>query len=408
MPRKTATEFPGVRYSVHATRKHKRRPDCYYMIRYRSQPGASQVEEGLGWASEGWTAQMAYDILAKIKQAVRTGNGPQNLAAMRREAALANAQPVVLTFGELANRYLAWARTNKKTWDTDTFRCNKHIRPLLGDRPAAGITKTDVEKLRDAVQVSGLSPASVKQVVILVRRIYNWASDTPQEADAASMLFTGRNPAKGVRLPVMDNERNRFLTREEADRLLRLADKIMPGMHDIILLTLVTGMRRQEILGITWQDVDLANRFITIPAALTRAKRSRKAFLDEEAAAMLHGRQAAMRSPFVFSRLDGRPYDRFWVTKRFNFLVDRCGFNDGVTDSKKKVVFHTLRHTFASWLAQAGVDIYQLMELTGHTTISMVLRYTHLMPDRTRAAAALASRHAPPAGPEAPPGSGVS
>lgn len=402
MPPKTATEFPGVRYSIHSSRKYKRRPDCYYTIRYRPRPGANQVEEGLGWASEGWNAQRAHDILSAIKCAIKTGIGPKNLGEMRQEAASAKAEQSTL-FRDLADHYIRWAKSNKKTWDTDAIRLDKHIRPAFDTRPFAGITKTDIEKLRDTVLAAGLSPASVKQVVILVRRIFNWAADTPVAENSDRMLFMGRNPAKGVRLPTIDNERDRFLTREETNAILRLADMIMPEMHDIILLTLVTGMRRQEVLGLTWQDVDLTNRIITIPAALTRAKKSRKAFLDEEAAAMLHNRRRRMRHLLVFARSNGLPLDRYYVTQRFAKLVDRCGFNEGVTDARKKVVFHTLRHTFASWLAQAGVDIYQLMELTGHNTISMVLRYTHLMPDRTRAAAALASRHASPAAPAAPP-----
>jgi integrase len=63
------------------------------------------------------------------------------------------------------------------------------------------------------------------------------------------------------------------------------------------------------------------------------------------------------------------------------------GMNEGVTDARQKVVFHTLRHTFASWLVMRGVPLYDVAKLMGHNTIVMTQRYAHLAPDRLRASA---------------------
>ncbi|MEA4857079.1 MAG: tyrosine-type recombinase/integrase [Solidesulfovibrio sp.] len=395
MPKKLPTNYPGVRYREHDSRKCHRRPDRYFFIRYRRL--GHNVEEGLGWASQGWTAEDASRILGQIQQNIKRGTGPQSLKDLAREArgdALAAAtKPIV--FGELATRYLEWAKRNKTSWKEDEYLLRKRILPLFADRPAATITRTDVEAFRDSLADTGrLSPMTIKHHLVVLRRVYNWASATPVTDEPDRMLFEGRNPVVGIRMPLIDNERIRFLTREEADRLLEAATERLPELHDIILLALLTGMRRQEVLGLTWQDVDMVNRLITIPAGLTRTKRSRKVFLDDEMSAMLQLRREHAQTPFVFPGLSHGHRGEDQVTRQFDALVNAIGLNDGVTDAKHKVVFHTLRHTFASWLAQAGADMHHLMELTGHKSLSMLQRYAHLMPERTRAVASLVSRRA--------------
>ena len=392
MPVKIATNYPGVRCYEHTTRTYKRRPDRYFSIRYRTAAG-KRVEEGVGWASEGWTAEEASRIRSQIRQNTKLGTGPQSLQAFSKSAAPPPQSALPQTFEDLALCYLKWAERNKKSWTTDYYLLTRRIFPLFGDRPVASITRADMERFRDALTDAGrLSPMSIKHHLIVVRRVYNWAATTPFGDAPEFMHYEGRNPVTGIRMPLIDNERARYLTRDEADRLL---DAAVGELRDVILLALLTGMRRQEILGLSWQDIDMGNRVINIPARLTRTKRSRKAFLDDELVEMLQRRKTFLGTPKVFpGRGADGTRDGADVSRRFNIVVARLGLNDGVTDERNRVVFHTLRHTFASWLAQAGVDTHELMELTGHKTFSMLRRYAHLMPERTRAAAALVSRSA--------------
>jgi len=76
------------------------------------------------------------------------------------------------------------------------------------------------------------------------------------------------------------------------------------------------------------------------------------------------------------------------ISKSFSRAIKRLGFNEGITDRRQKVCFHTLRHTFASWLAQAGEPLLTIKELLGHKTMSMTERYSHLSPDHRREAVA--------------------
>ena len=91
------------------------------------------------------------------------------------------------------------------------------------------------------------------------------------------------------------------------------------------------------------------------------------------------------RPDYVFPARDGG--QRRWVSDTFERVVEALGFNDGIEDARQRVVFHSLRHTFASWLVQRGVPLYTVAELMGHTTLEMTKRYSHLAPDTMRAAA---------------------
>ena len=84
----------------------------------------------------------------------------------------------------------------------------------------------------------------------------------------------------------------------------------------------------------------------------------------------------------LFPTADGKK--RVQVSRAFMKCVSQLGFNDGVTDSRQRVVFHTLRHTFASWLVQKGVPLHTVAELMGYKSIAMTQRYAHLSPDSLR------------------------
>jgi site-specific recombinase XerD len=83
------------------------------------------------------------------------------------------------------------------------------------------------------------------------------------------------------------------------------------------------------------------------------------------------------------------------VSKVYRLIADKL-FNEGVTDRRQKVTFHTLRHTFASWLVENGTSLYSVKELLGHANFSMTQRYSHLAPDGLREAAKSIENHGKP------------
>jgi integrase len=188
-------------------------------------------------------------------------------------------------------------------------------------------------------------------------------------------------------MPKVDNERTRFLTEEEAVNLLHALRKRSKTWHDIAYLSLHTGMRKGEILALRGEHLDFASGRILVKDAKTG---SRTVYMTDEVRALLESREPALPADYVFRPMRKTPDGRIsrYSDESFVRAVAECGLNKGITDRRHKVVFHTLRHTYCSWLAKAGVPLYTIGELVGHRSVEMTRRYSHLCPDAKQAAAA--------------------
>ena len=267
-----STPFPGVRYREHSTRKTRNgQPDRYYTLRYRVN--GQRKEEPIGWASEGWNPEKAYKVLSGILAGIRTGEGPQSLAEKRallaeakeaEEEARKRAQVCDMTLETFFSQvYMPRAKREKRTWRTDEQRINKAIIPALGAYPLRAVMPTDVQRFLDALADSGAAPATVRQYMAVIRRAYNMAAETVIDG---VLVFTSKNPAAGARLPAVHNGRDRYLTADEVERLLKAAAALRsPDLHDAILLSLNTGLRLGELLRLRWLDVDVLARIVSVP-----------------------------------------------------------------------------------------------------------------------------------------------
>jgi len=203
-------------------------------------------------------------------------------------------------------------------------------------------------------------------------------------------------PLKGV------NKRLRFLSKEESQNLIGVCD---PHLKPIVVTALNTGMRKGEILSLKWEEnVDLKHGFILLKADETKNGEKREIPINDTLRAVLQGIMRRLDVPYVFhDPLTGQPYrdvKRSFKTALKNVEVEKCTKCDyqkardmiqksmehcplcnseilvqkGIADFH----FHDLRHTFASQLVMAGVDLTTVKELLGHKDIKMTLRYAHL------------------------------
>ena len=146
------------------------------------------------------------------------------------------------------------------------------------------------------------------------------------------------------------------------------------------------GARAWEIYSLRWGDID--HKAGTVFLRQTKNGHSRHVYITKEIRDILERRYENQgRNELVFPSTKGTEITR--ISNTFDIVVAELGFNEGVTDSRQKVVFHTTRHTFASWLVQRGVPIYTVAKLTGHSELRMVERYAHLAPDGVKEAAML-------------------
>ena len=385
------TKHTGVRYREDPIRRFRGRPDKYYFIRYRR---GKLVEEGVGWASDGMTPQQASNLRGEIVANIKSGSGPMSLKE-KREAELKKREAIArqnLSLQNLAVEYLDWSKANKVSWRDDTTRYNKHIKPILGKDPVHKISPLKIEALKSTLNKKGLAPATIKQCLILTRQMFNKAK--------AWGMYDGENPFKNATLnnrkllEVPDNRRNRFLQTDEASSLLKALAVASPQVHDMSLLSLDTGMRRGEVFSLKWPDIDLKNEIIHIKD--TKNNRDRQAFMTSRVKQMLIKRKAeGTGTGFIFQTKNGGGIN--YIYKVFDRTVDSLGFNQGLKDTRDRVVFHSLRHTFASWLALNETPLLTIKELGGWQSLDMVERYAHLIPDQKREAIKkLEKQHAMP------------
>ncbi len=396
MTRKVFTVLPGVRCREDDTRKLKNgRADRYFFVRYRD-PDGKQREDGLGWASEGWSAEKAQGVLGELKKAARTGEGPRSLTELRaanleRQAAASSAADDLTVAEFFDDYYVPAVKRRKRTWSHDKGRFDKGIRERLGDIPFRALAKEHMEELMDALRSEGLAESTVLQYMAILRQMFSLAKITM--INGMPLWASAISPVNEVELPEGSEERERFLSYDEADALIAAARSLpvegdyvplLPELVDLIQLALNTGLRFGELMRLEWSDVSLQHAFLTV-----RIERRRKTGghvpLNEEALEVLRTRNRRRRRGDANVFPPDRTGKGGCVLRRlYAMAVDAAGLNHDSTGPKSKVVFHTLRHTFGSWLAIGGTDIYRIKTLMRHKTIKMTMRYAHLLPDATR------------------------
>lgn len=390
MARWIKSKHPGIRYREHDTRRHGvgNKPDRYYTIFYKLD--GKMVEEAVGWASQGMTEKKATAILAELHENHRRGTGPRTLkekrglaTAERQEQEEQDKQDAAdnLTLSAIFyDKFIPHLQANRrdlKSWKRDEGLFRLWIAPVIGSKPLKDIAPFDLEKIKKNMAKAEKSPRSIVYALATIRLVFNFA--------LAHDLYTGKNPAGPagkVKRPTTDNSRTRYLSREEATVLLAELATRSPDVHDMAFLSLYTGMRAGEIFSLTWADVDLAGGVIMLRK--TKGNKNRAAFMTAAVKAMLEARTKSAPAGLVFPGRNGVKIEQ--ASDTFTRAVDKLGFNEGIADREQRVVFHTLRHTFASWLVESGTDIYYVMKLMGHSDIKLTMRYAHLGKNSLRAA----------------------
>jgi integrase len=286
----------------------------------------------------------------------------QALAVVRSQIvrgtySLATPVPSV-TLEEFSVRYLEHAKAHKRSWKTDEHL----LKPLLKVFGAQRLSAISVGSL-EQYQVrrrAEVSPRTVNMELSLLRHVFNLAIAW----DKAE-----KNPVLEVEMFREAKRPMRILAREEERKLLVASP---PHLRALILFALYTGMRRGEILGLRWDAIDATIQTITVGE--TKTGRIRHIPINFVAAAVLE-RCRADKGHFVFT-WQGKPFSRF----------DKTWHKAIVAAKIPPIRFHDLRHTFATRLVLAGIDLVTVKELLGHQSIQMTLRYSHPAPENHRQA----------------------
>jgi integrase len=288
-----------------------------------------------------------------------------------------------ITLDRAVERYLA-AKSRKRSVSEDK-RILGHLKNYFGkDTPLAEITASRISEYKghrlstarkigdgEAAIERPLARATVNRALALLRHLLRLAHDEWEVLDAVPRIRMEREP----------EGRLRWLTTEEAIRLLEACRQSKNAdLTDLVEFALFTGMRRGEVLRLTWERVDRARGVVLLE--VTKSGRRREVPLNSRADAVL-----ARRGSYAHGVVLG---SRNWNAYRHAF--------EGAAARAKLVDFHfhDLRHTFASWSVQRGATLQELKDLLGHSTLAMVMRYAHLSPEQLRSAVARLDSALPP------------
>jgi len=275
-------------------------------------------------------------------------------------------------FEVMAEEYLQYYQANRRPrsfeWHQMAF---KALKPFLGGHRLADISPFLIEKYKRNRKEQGRSEVTINRELAFLKNLFTMAMKWGKASE---------NPVSQVRFFREDNGRTRVVTDGEEARLLACCN---PYLRPLVVTALHTGFRKSELLALRWEHVDFRHHLITVEAAYAKNGETRGIPMTATLTETLRTLQDEVEpSAPVFRTHEGTPYRH--IAKVFGAACRRAGLTD--------VTFHDLRHTFASRLVMAGVDLPTVQALMGHKTIAMTMRYTHLAPGHKRTAIAVLDR----------------
>lgn len=280
-----------------------------------------------------------------------TDRAAAEIALKRYLEDIAAPQVAVVSTALILERYLA-DREERAIPGLERLKwAHKPLERLLGQKPPEAIGEAECRAYARARSREGVAPSTARTELQALRAAMNWAAGTGKLIAAAPALS----------MPPRAPARERWLSREEADRLLEACQR--HHVRLFVLLALNTAARAGAILGLTWDRVDLEQRRINFNDPARAATRKGRAVVPINDTLL-----AALEAAYV-GRVTGHVIE--WAGGSVGSV--KHAFHRATVRAKLEDVSpHTLRHTAATWMAQKGVSLWQIAGFLGHTNIKML------------------------------------
>ena len=324
-----------------------------YYLSYRDARGAQRLHKLANAADV--SPQQARVLCERARNTIAMGTDPAEQRLQMRTA---------VTVAEFFNdSYLPYIKSYKRSWDTDVSVFRNHILPVIGADYMDAVTAERVALVMSRANLR-LSAATVNRLLVLLRYMFNLAIRWHTAGVVA-------NPTATHKLKRLSNHRERFLSAAETQQLIAAVNASPNRMlRFIIPFLLLTGARKREVLDAQWRDVDAARSFWRI--SKTKSGRERNVPLSAAAIALLDTVPRRRDCDWIFANPKTlKPYVSIfssWDTAR-------------TAAGLAEVRVHDLRHSFASFLVNAGCSLYEVQKILGHSSVIMTQRYSHLSQD---------------------------
>jgi len=324
-------------------------------------------------------AKLANERDITLTQARKLADKMRNGLAMGEDpfAAKADLKKVPTVYDFITNSYLPYVKTYKRSWETDVSLIKNHIMPNFGKQYMDEVSKRDIIQFISRHTLTH-KPGSVNRVIIMLRYIFNLSI----RWETAGIT---KNPTAGIPLLEENNKNERYLTGDEANKLIvALQSSQNKMLQYIVPMLILTGARKQEVLKAKWEDFNLDQKLWRIPTS--KSGKARHVPISDGVQYLLEGVPRHVDCGYVFANPKTLlPYVS--VFSSWNTARTSVGLSD--------VRMHDLRHSFASFLVNSGRSIYEVQRILGHTQIKTTQRYAHLSQDSLLAAANEISKAVP-------------
>ena len=258
-------------------------------------------------------------------------------------------------FHDFAVEFLKWAKGEHKPGSRQReLSIMRTLEKGFGDKNIHEITAWSIEQYK-MKRKEEVKASSVNRELTMLKSMLNKAVEWGKLKEAPKRVKL----LKGVK------SRLRYLMPDEVQRLIsNCSDHLKP----IVVVAVHTGMRKGEFLSLQWKQIDFEKGIITLSD--TKNDQRRYVPMDETVKSTLS--EIKRKSDYVFrGKKEGKPL--VWIELSFHNALEKSGIED--------FKIHDMRHTFASNLVMAGVDLMTVKELLGHKSIEMTMRYAHLAPE---------------------------
>ncbi|WP_457746334.1 tyrosine-type recombinase/integrase [Sulfurimonas sp.] len=355
--------------------------DKSYYINYRDESGSPvKVQVGKKTTTSDFTVKDAYSKLIEVKYKLQHGEEP----------IFKTGRTVKITLDHIWNEFFIYAQANKKSWAMDKQNYNKHIKPIFGNKDVKSIKALELERFKQTLFLKNLKAQTIKHQLTLIRTMLNYAIKHEIVKNFKSPFENGK-----VKMPLIDNARQEYLTKEEAKQLLDILKNTHTLTYHLTVILLFTAARFSEITGaasqknktradapLRWSDVNFNSEEIFLKK--TKHGNERYVAMNKILLNTMKELYANKVSENVIVNSNGGIVLR--MPKYFMEAIEIVLPGNSKKESKNKITAHSLRHTHASWLAEAGLDILQIKEQLGHKNLEMTMRYSHLIPNIRHAA----------------------
>lgn len=283
------------------------------------------------------------------------------------------------TFAELwDNHFTPWAERHQKvTWENSKRWHGAHLKEHFGAMPWNTITHADIDRYCDKrLKAKGqhtqkpIEASTVNLEVGTARRCLNYCLKGP------TRVISGSNPFE--RYPALKTVANRRFHISE-EQFVQLLEHSRPLLRLMLVFSFETGMRRDEFRCLEWSEVDMEQAKVDLPAERTKTRRARTIPLSDVALSVLRTVPRFPRSVYVFESPKG---NKAVPETTLHNWFEKARKAAGIRGPKGQPIWiHTLRKSFGTIQAMAGMPIYQLMEVMGHTDPNVHYEYTRMSPD---------------------------